>query len=351
MNEVLEMKTTTAFSRLCLFVLLLFAAFCHRDTYREVIVYRGDGHNWMMNPNGTNVHKFTPDVGTTLRWSPDGRQVAFQLSSNEMIAIGVANSDGSELQTVTAAYEEIWVGPWLNKHRLLVGIGDPAVRSADPCRLGEPYGIVNYILDLRDGSMQPYSEYAEIAIPFPSGDRWVTHNLYTLPGLTLYTLGKEPQRIFGSFWIDSFNFDVSPSGQEIVVCGTHHASDGTEATGVYRQKVDGVAEPKQIHTLDFCGPVRWSPDGKLIALLKSDNTLIIFDADTNKVEYEYAVGPLVTSSFVWSPRGDKILVTRHYGEPGPGPKELASVNIQTGAITRLTDNDINESSPQWVIIK
>jgi Tol biopolymer transport system component len=346
------MKAAIAFPRLwCLFILLLLATFCHRDTSREVIVYRGDGRNWIMNPDGTNVHKFTPNVGTTLRWSPDGRQVAFQLSSNGMIVIGVANSDGSELQTATAAYEEIWVRSWLNEHMLLVGIGDPAVRSVDPCRLGEPYGIVNYVLDLRDGSMQPYSESTEIAIPFPSGDRWVVRNLYNLPGLTLYTLDQDPQQLFADFWIDPFHFDVSPSGQEIVFCGTHHASDGTETTGVYRWEVDSIVEPTYVHTLDSCGPVRWSPDGQHVALLKLDSTLLILDTGTDRVRHEYAIGPLVSSSFIWSPAGDAILVSRHYGEPGPGPKELASIDIETGIITRLTDNDINEYSPQWVILR
>jgi hypothetical protein len=339
------MAKTTTFHRLyCLLVLLLLATSCRRDAGREVIVYRGDdGQNWIMNPDGTDAHTFLPDIGATaLKWSSDGRQVAFNMHTDQGIAIWVASSDGSEPHPVTAAYEDMGVQAWLNEHMLLVRI------RAD---VTDRYSDVHYTLNLQDGSMQAYSQSFERAVPFPSGDRWVAHNLYDLPGLTLYSLDQAPQKLFADFWVDPMNFDVSPSGQEVVVCGTHHAKDGPEATGVFRQEVDGAGEPTRVHTLNSCGPVRWSPSEQYIALLKIDETLCIFDASTNEIKYEYTVGPLVTSSFVWSPRSDAILIARHHGEPGPSPKELASVDVKTGAITRLTDNDINESSPSWVVVQ
>jgi Tol biopolymer transport system component len=304
----------------------------------------------MMNPDGTDAYTF--DIGGSgLRWSPDGHQVAFNGSSDQGIAVWIANSDGSEPRQVSATYEDIGIRAWLNDHMLLMGIRNPG-DPVDPMRLGDPYSIVNYILDLRNGSMQPYSESFEEAVPLSSGDRWVAYNLYESPGLTIYSLNQAPQEIFVDLdYIDPSHFDVSPSGGEIVACGILYTNEGTEAASIYRWKVDNATETTRVYALDFCGPVRWSPDGKFIALLKIDDTLVIFDTDTNTVKYKHPIGPLVSSSFVWSPNSDAVLVSRHYGEPGPSPKELAKMDIKTGEITRLTNNDIVEYSPQWVIIR
>jgi Tol biopolymer transport system component len=282
---------------------------------------------------------FMPDVkGYGFKWSPDGRQVAFNLLSDQGLEIWVAGSDGTRPHPVTKVYDDIGVQAWLNDHMLLIRIRPDVT---------ERYDDIHYVLDLHNEEMQPYSESLERSIPLPSGNQWVAWNLHS--GLILYTLGQDPQKLFVDFWIEFLNFDVSPSGRDIVACGILRASDGT--TNLYRWEIDRTVESAWTYALDSCGSVRWSPDGKHFALLKDDETLVIFDATTNKIEYEYAIGPLTVSSFVWSSDGDAVLVSRYYGESDSSLQELASVNIEIGTITRLTNNDIIESSPQWVIIR
>ncbi len=336
------MKSKTTFHQLWyLFALLLSAVSCRQDIAQEVIVYQEAGQNLMMDSDGANVRTFIPGIGANnLEWSPDGGHVAFNSFTGQGIEIWVANSDGSEPHSVTAAFEDMVFHNWLNDDILLMGIRHDVTNR---------YGVVHYILDLRDGSMQSYSTGIENLVPSPSGDWWVTWNSY-MPGLALYDLDLDPKQLFADYLIDSFDFDISPSGREIAFCGTHFAEDGSRVAGLYRWEFGSAVEPALTHILDFCGPVHWAPNGKLIALLKIDNTLLIFDAGTNKVKDKYAIGPLATSSFTWSPGSDRILVTRHYGS-GPKTKELASVNVETGIITRLTDNNTVEVSPQWVIIR
>jgi Tol biopolymer transport system component len=99
-----------------------------------------------------------------------------------------------------------------------------------------------------------------------------------------------------------------------------------------------------------CSHVRWSPDGQSVAFLDNQDILYLLDAASFSLLRSFEIGPLVESSFIWSPDSKFVAVSRHYGEPGPGPKEIARVDIETGEIVRLTNNESVEFLTGWVIL-
>jgi WD40 repeat protein len=331
-------------------VILLAVSCCQQDSGQEVIVYRIDGQYWTMNPDVTNARILISDTEVgNLEWSPNGRQVAFEKYSDGEFSIWSANSNGSELHLIIATEEETRLKTWLNEHTLLIGIRPGPF---NPNRLGDPYSYVNYTLDLQDGAMQPYSNGVERSVPLPSGDQWITCT-YGGFGLTLHSLDQDPQELFPGFFMTPWwsDFDISPSGQEVVLCLHHFADDQPQVPGVYHQEIGDTQEPSLLRSLTSHCAVQWSPDGKYIAVLENGETLCVFDARAKEVKYQFSIGPLAEPSFVWSPNSDGVLVTKLFGTPGQESIELARVDIETGAVIRLTENDVNESEVDWVTIR
>ncbi len=303
-----------------------------------------------MNPDGTDARILISATGIgNLELSPNGRQLAFEKYSDGEFSIWLANSDGSDLRLLVATGEETRLKTWLNEHTLLIGI-----RSGpfNPDQLRSPYDYVNYTLDLQDGGMQPYSSGVERAVPLPSGDQWITCT-YGDFGLRLHSLDQDPQELFPHFFMTPWwsDFDVSPSGREVVLCLHHFADDQPQVPGVYHQRIGDTQGPTLLCSLTAHCAVQWSPDGKYIAVLENGETLYVLDAGTKKVKYQFSIGPLAEPSFVWSPGNDSVLVTKIFGTAGQESVELARVNIETGVIIRLTDNDVNESEVDWVTIQ
>jgi hypothetical protein len=294
-----------------------------------------------MDPDGSNAHVILEDItALDIHWSPDGRQIAYV---DHERTIWVARSDGSEQRQITETLENAGIADWLNEHMLLIGIWTD---------ITDRYSNVYYVLDVKDGTMQAYSKGIENVIPFPSGDRWVVRNVVT--GLTLYGLDQAPQTLPVHFGVEYNGLGVSPSGEEIIACGSYYADDRTEVNALYHWVIeDEIEGPTQIYTFTFdsCRPVSWAPTGGYIAWIGYGDTLSIFNVSTNEIEYNYAVGPLASDRLRWSPAGDAILVHRFYDTPSSDSSELARVSIRTGTITRLTNNDVNEYDVTWMKIR
>jgi hypothetical protein len=336
------MKLIGALTRLwCLCILLLIAACCHQSAGREAIVYRSDRKYWVMDPDGSNPQIIFEDIAALdTHWSPSGRQIAYVDYEG---AIWVARPDGSEQRQITEGLENVGIAAWLNDHMLLIGVWTDVV---------DRYSNVYYVLDIKDGSMQAYSEGIENAVPFPSGDRRVVRNVLT--GLTLYGLDQAPQLLPLHFRVDYGGFGVSPSGEEIIACGSYYVDDRTELRALFHWAIeDEIEEPTQIYTftLETCRPINWAPVGERIAWVDPDDTLSVFNVSTSEIEYSYEVGSLSSERLTWSPGGDAILVHKSYETSSSGSSELACVDIKTGAITRLTNNDFVEYDVTWMTIR
>jgi WD40 repeat protein len=215
----------------------------------------------------------------------------------------------------------------------------------------DEFSVDNYTLDLRDNTMNLYSRGFEDIVPIESRDCWLAWN--GISGLVLHDLA-------GNAWplsprllpTGTQAFDAAPSGNTIIVC--QHSMSGDVLSGLYAASLEpeGIGEASLVYPVEesMCICAKWSPDGRYIALLDNKHILYILDASSFSLLRSFEIGPLVESSFFWSPDSKFVAVSRHYGEPGPGPKEIARVDIETGEIVRLTNNERVEFLTDWVIL-
>jgi len=341
-------------SILCAGLLLLFTAIllvsCQDQPKQQLVAYRSDFQVWTMRPDGTQVTKAVDlDFATAnLKWSPDRTRIAFTvIKSPNQSSIWIANSDGSAPRQVSEEFDSISAA-WLNDNVLLTGV---ITDSDSPDVLPVYDDYTNYILDLQNGTMREYSRGPESVVSVPPGSRWLAWNGHL--GLVLHDLDSNAWPISPELLpTGPHAFDVSPSGDTFMVC-QHSMSDDT-LSGLYIATLeqDGIGEPTFAYPIEdsMCVYVRWSPDGQYVAFLDNRNILYLVDAASFSLIRSFEIGPLVESSFIWSPDSKYVVVHRHYGEPGPGPKEIARVDVETGEIVRLTKNESVEYLTDWVAL-
>lgn len=320
---------------------------------RQMIAYQIEGQIWVMSPDGgqqsllvkTNMGAAQP------KWSPNGNSIAFTgIWPDGKTAIWLADFNGGNVHQVSPRFDSI-SAIWLNPDMLLTTvITDTGQMSNNPQS--------HFVLDLRDGTMREYAHGPESVVPFPRGDHWLAWNPVSW-GLTLYSLDGRSQQIFLDYGLSGPTaFDISPSGEEIVFQGRKHApTDSPTQDRLFRAKINanGQSEPEEILALDCCVEIHWSPDAKWIAVLDQTGQFHIIDASTNQIRITFQPGFLAKSggTFQWSPDSQFLLVEAlNYGTPGSNNiLELAKIDIETGTVTRLTNNDKIESSPDWQIIQ
>jgi len=324
---------------------------CQSESERQLIAYTNyndDAQIWIMSSDGTQAEPAVDlDFSTTgLEWSPDGTQMAFTTyTSSGRTSVWVARSDGSEPRQVSEEFDYIR-SVWLNDDVLLTRV----ITESHPSNISPGYDdYTNYTFDLQSNTMRMYSKGPEEVIPVPPGSRWLAMN--GLLGLALHDLDGNTWLL--SPWLvptSAQAFDVSPSGEAIIVC--HASAVGEHVPGLYKVVLEqnGTSEPNLVYPMDVCVCARWSPDGRYVALLDNQDVLHVLDAVSLSLLKDFDIGPLTNSFFIWSPDSKFVAVSRHYGEPGPGPKEIARVDVETGEIVRLTDNESVEYLTDWVIL-
>ena len=134
---------------------------------------------------------------------------------------------------------------------------------------------------------------------------------------------------------------VSPDETQLAYTRTRGGMSSVEIAAV-----DG-SEPRAV--LEDGGPwrqPRWSPDGKSLAVVGvRDGVTRIFVVDTRTG----APQPLTPSETGpqsepnWSQDGSRIVFKRGTGAAA----EIAFVDLSTKQVTRLTDNDVEDSSPSF----
>ncbi|MCP4544288.1 MAG: hypothetical protein GY832_44825 [Chloroflexi bacterium] len=321
-----------------LVTVLIVLASCQGKGEKQLIVYVSDFQTWVMNPDGTET-QLALDISFPTRgimWSPDGTRMIFTANATpNRASLWIANADGSEPHQLS---DEFSGAIWLTNEILI------ARKFEEDQNVSS---VANYVFDLRDQTMQLYSYGYEDIIPFPSSARWLTLNGFS--GFLLHNIDGNTRIPFPRLFPTSAQaFDVAPSEQAIIIC--HNTTSETSRGGLYRAILDQgeLGKPNLVYPLDGCLCVRWSPDGRYIALLDNQNVLYILDATTFSLLRSFYIGPLITDSFIWSPDSKFVAVRRHYGEPGPGPKEIARVNVETKEIVRLTENESVEYLTDWV---
>jgi len=88
--------------------------------------------------------------------------------------------------------------------------------------------------------------------------------------------------------------------------------------------------------------ISWSPDGRALAIGSYGGALKLVDVASGdaRTPVEKLVG---CQSPAWSPDGEWLA----FEGKADGDAEIWLLNVQTGATTQLTDNSVDDTSPQW----
>ena len=219
----------------------------------------GNSEIYVMNADGSGHNRLTTNTANDYSpaWSPDSTKIAF-VSFRSPGGIYVMDADGS------------------NQTQLTNGGGDPAW-SPDGTKIALATSI-NYGSEIATVNVDGISTLT-ISIATVN----VTTGFRRLPTPWWYTYPDPSEGCY--FTKRDFNLDWSPDGQKIVFvheeqddCVPVYANtiatinaDGTGARGIYEDYANYLAAPA------------WSPDGSLIAAVKTDLELFLIDPDGRHV--------------------------------------------------------------------
>lgn len=330
-----------------LFVILLLAS-CHSfvtEGTRERIAFSKHGSIWVMNADGTGLHELLKPATSGLepKWSPDGGKISFSSENADgKWSVWVADANGDNLLQVSPAFDYT-TAVWLNSDTLLTEvITDTGQAWNNP--VGE------FILSLQNQQMTAYADDYAWKIPFRSGNSWLSE---IGGGLVLNSLGEDPKTGLPEYGVGGpYSFDVSPSGDEVAFYGSKGSGAGTRLLyAVFRSKIDCSETNESIKLVEIDGSaqVRWSPDGKWIAVLDQKGQLQIIDAGTNLIartfQTEFGIGG---PQFQWGPDSQWLLGV--VGDSN-GQVKLFKINRDTGETLLLASDADIVSSPDWGIVR
>lgn len=317
---------------------------------KEEIVFSMDGAIWVMNPDGTDQHELLKSntKGLNPQWSPDGRKLVFtSTNADQKEAVWIADSNGENPRPVTLSFDHI-TATWLNSDILLTEVITETGQSWN-----NPAS--QFTLDLRNQMMIGYLNDYAAKRPLASGEQWLSTP--SRDGTILYSLNQESQQVLKSYAISGpWSFDVAPSGHEAVFYGAR-ITDANKLVehAVYVTRLDSSSEPAiKIFELNGSASVRWSPDGKWIAVLDQNSQLRIIETDHNTISKTYQLKlPIPHQDFQWAPDSRWLIIaSAHYTTPQrDNSQELVKINRETGEVMRLTYNGAIESSPDWAIVQ
>lgn len=316
---------------------IMFLLLSCQDQRQDLIAYKPLGNcGRVITLNGIQYDPIEAELCIyQMRWSPNGKYIVLIGSTEFGMSVWVANTDRSNLRQVSSEFDQV-TAEWLSDDFLLIDaiLGDPRSLSTSK--------IMNYTLDLQDGTIHIYSRNLQLRVLPIIGNRWITFDYQD--GICLHSLDSDAIPMLQNYSVEHNAFDVSPSGREMVFVSHFDLETYYVYTAILNG--DNIEEHTLIYTLDAPVAVRWSPDGKYVALLSIQGALHILDTTDFSLVGEFAVGELEDESFMWSPHSDAIAVSQRCGKFSY-MSEIVLIDVYTGTIVQLNDNDTVEYILDW----
>ena len=303
-----------------------------QNTADAKIVYVSDGNIYVMNDNGGSKRRITdtPWRDRSPRWSPDGKQIAFQRSlseDTEKYELFLMNADGTTPQQLTDSGGSSGFPTW----------SPDGTHLAYQLRHGRSTEI--YVMDLERRTIK---QLTGIEKPHsPTAPDWSPD-------------GKE---IIYEKLISNF------AGVLKVIFGV---AGGIALKNIWGMSADGTNQRPLVPELTievgavFRHTPRWSPDGQRILYHESRRALedvathfVILhrrNGKTTEIDIKAKIGgEWIVSGKCWMDNGRAILFSA--GRPGMPEKEHHDIyryEIATGQLTRLTHHSRQEIEPDWI---
>jgi len=249
------------------------------------VVYTFDSDSigfWLINADGSNMHRALPYTLNTPSWSPDGKQIAFSNGGQ----LCVMPFDGSKFDTQAIRALPI---QGENYHPAWSSDGKKIAYTQNICNDSLTCGIWVYNFETN------HSESVGIYGSFPSWQFKTDSLIYvtsknTSKGATLgnniWIWNQNTTRLLHSLLspnMDNRYFKYSPDGKMIAFVSGLNTGEGIQ---LYKMNSDGTGLTKL--TTDGCIQFSWSPQGKIVyvnynynGIDKTKGTLWIMDANGN----------------------------------------------------------------------
>ncbi len=270
----------------------------------------GTADIWVMSADGSDATNLTSNVGgEEPAWSPDGQTIAFTASTGPATtAIYSMNADGSGRTQLTSSTGRAMSPSWSPDGQQLAFSGGPT--GAGPENI--------YVMQA-DGSGVTALTQGGIGIG-NSDPRW----------------SPDGQRIAFDR-VDVFNGD-DPFGEVYVM-----DADGSNLTQITFPGSDATV-------FDRSHPA-WSPDGSRIVFAGDGNIFSIDPSGANETQLTFDAASGAYYDYpAWSPDGLQIVFMAQAPfccAPPSGDGEIFVMNSDGTAITPLTDDAYNETTPDW----
>ncbi len=274
--------------------------------------WKRDRQIWTVRVDGGEPQQLTrsSEQARSPVWSPDGRQVAFVRKAKGKSALHVIAVDGGEARVVSTGALEPSSVKWSPDGKWFAFLSDPESardREEEKWRTG---GVIDW--------GREYDPVALWVVPAAGGEpRRVTKNGETVTA-----------------------FEWSPDGTRFAILSAT-SSDPYETSGHLVPRVIAVKDGATVGALTAkpagYEALRWSPDGRQLALLATHETLSmmnelrIYDVATGRSRNALPGFDLTIGSFVWSADGGSLIVlvrertrsrlVRYPAAGGPGEGE------------------------------
>jgi Tol biopolymer transport system component len=303
------------------------------------------GEIFLMNANGTGVHRLThPSSGTEdvfPDWSPDGSRIVFERRPpTGAHSIWLVRSDGSGLRRLTPACP--------------VGAGIPTCPADDGWPVWSPDGK-HLAFQRLSGALRPRGATVDNATAIYRDEIVVTD-----------ANGQHPHTLV---WLGPWRGDPqtpswSPDGKRLVFIGKYMRSK-TNGTGcicraLYIVNVDGTGlrrlTPPSIRPGD---KVDWSPDGTSILFRTHPgedlgassgigaNLYTIHPDGTGLHQLTHFASYYRVDMGSYSPDGKKIVFETNKGAVGPGLTDIFEMNVDGTGLRQITKTRNFEASADW----
>ncbi len=288
------------------------------------IAYVADGHIQLADLNGANRRQVTFESGRQSEpaFSRDGTRLAWRqyddLADQEAADAVVANADGSNTIEIARSVKGLSHIAWSPDGRFVAFSG-----SIDG-------GPESGWIAPSDGSAppQPFTSVTGAWDPTwsPDGNRLA---IGADPGL-LYVInrdGSNPVQVNrGTYKEIGERGEIaewSPDGAHLLFT----AVDLNDSHQVYVVGLDGSPEKELSHNTETARDASWSPDGSLIAYMRTGNGSgpVVVISDITATRIRVLVGAYGWFQPIWSPDGTKVVVTDD--RPGPDNEEGPAVRV------------------------